>query len=110
MVYADHIKGRASEDTALKYFQNQGYTFIVRNFSIFGIEVDLIFKKENTYYIVEVKSENIWSINRPISHKQMTRLKKASEMFSAEKQSSVRLFVAIVQNKKVEVYSLDDVY
>ena len=41
----DQIKGSFSEDTALRYFQKQGYEFIARNVSIAGIEVDLIFKK-----------------------------------------------------------------
>ena len=108
-MYVEHIKGRTSEDTALNYFQSQGYEFIARNFSIFGIEVDLIFKKQNVYYIIEVKSENMWSFDRPVSYKQLNRLKKAAEIFSEDKQASVCLFAAIVQNKKVQVCRLDDI-
>ncbi|MDE0152211.1 MAG: YraN family protein [Bdellovibrionales bacterium] len=109
-MYIDHIKGRISEDTALNYFENQGYNFVARNYSICGIEVDLIFKKQGVYYIVEVKSENIWSFEHPISYRQMKRLKKAVEVFSETKQVSVQLLVAIVQNKEVQVYSLDDLF
>ncbi len=108
MEYLDHIRGRVSEDTALAYFQNCGYKFVARNFSIAGIEVDLIFKQQGVYYIVEVKSENIWSTQRPVHYKQLNRLKRAAELLSEEKQASVRLLVALVYNSKVQVYSLDD--
>lgn len=104
----NQIKGSFSEDTALRYFQSQGYEFIARNVSLAGIEVDLIFKKQNVYYIIEVKSENLWSFDRPVSYKQVDRLKKAVEVFSDAKQASVRLFTAIVCKKDVQVYPLDD--
>lgn len=110
MVYVDHIKGRTSEDTALNYFQNQDYDFVARNYSISGIEVDLIFKKQGVYYIVEVKSENMWSFDHPVSYRQMKRLKKAVEIFSEISQVSVQLLVAIVQNKEVQVYNLGDIF
>ena len=109
-MYIDHIKGRASEDTSLNYFENQGYKFVARNYPISGIEVDLIFKKKDVYYIVEVKSENMWSFEHPISYRQMKRLKKAVEIFSEVQQASVQLLVAIVQNKEVQVYTLDDLF
>ena len=106
------MKGRVSEDTALSYFKNQGYSFVARNYSISGIEVDLIFKKQDVYYIIEVKSENIWSFEHPIRYRQMNRLKKAVEIFSETKQVSTQLLVAIVQNEseEVQVYSLDDLF
>jgi len=109
-MYVDHIKGQASEDTALNYFQNQGYNFVARNYSISGIEVDLIFKKQDVYYIVEVKSENMWSSDHPVSYRQKERLKRAVEIFSQVNQCSVQLLVAIVQNKEVQIYNLDDIF
>ena len=109
MMYVDHVKGRASEDTALNYFLEQGYDLVAKNYLVAGIEVDLIFKKENVYYLVEVKSHNLWSAKWPVSYKQMNRLKRAAEIFSDHKQeASVRLVVAIVQGKRVQIDSLDD--
>ena len=108
MVSLDHIRGRLSEDKALSYFQEKGYHLIAKNYSVAGIEIDLIFKKENVYYIVEVKTHNLWSDKYPVSYKQMNRLKRAAEIFSDAQQASVRILIAIVQGEKVQIDSLDN--
>ena len=104
----DQIKGSSAEDTALRYFQNLNYRLVARNFSIAGIELDLILKKQDVYYIVEVKSDNLWRTLRPVSKKQMDRIQKGAEILSDAQQASVRILTAIVCGRKVQVYPLDD--
>ncbi len=104
----DQIKGSSSEDTALRYFQHLNYKLIARNFSIAGIELDLILKRRGVYYIVEVKSNNLWRTLRPVSKKQMDRIKRAAEILSDARQASVLILTAIVRGSEVQVYPLDD--
>ncbi len=103
----DQLKGQACERTALKHFSHLGYEFVAQNVFLYGIEVDLIFKKCGVYYIVEVKSDNIWRMESPLSHSQRMRLEKASHLFSEYSQKPVRLWIAFVKKEKVRIYSLD---
>lgn len=104
----NQIKGRACENFALKYFQNQGYELIFRNVSIGNVEVDLVLKKDQTYFIVEVKSDNLWRMEHPLPYKQLFRLKKATQNLSEASQSSARLIIAFVKGEKIQIYPLDE--
>ena len=105
----NQIKGKKYEDRALEYFQNQNYELIYRNVLIEGVEVDLVLRKNNTYYIVEVKSDNSWRLENPLSYKQLHRLKRAALALSETSQCSTRLLLALVNNKnQVQTYFLDD--
>ena len=103
------LKGIASEDKAWKYFQSKNYQLIACRKSVAGVEVDLILKKDDVYYMVEVKTDNRWRMESPLPFKQLQRLKKAAEFFSHAFQCSTRLVMAVVKlSGSVEVYPLDE--
>ena len=108
---SDHQKGKLSEERAWKYFENKGYQLIDRNVQLYGVEVDLILEKNNTLYIVEVKTNNLWRLECPLSSIQRNRLKEVALTLSNSRQCAVRLFLAVVsRNKQVQIFSLDDSY
>ena len=104
----DQIKGRAFESQALNYFQNHGFKLLSRNYKIGPIEVDLIFKKDQVYYIVEVKSDNAWRSLAPLSHSQRERLNQAASWLSESTGQAVRLLIAFVSHSQIKIYPLDD--
>ena len=106
----DQLRGKVCENTALKYFLGRGYQCVMQNTSLYGVEVDLLLKKEDTYYIVEVKSDNLWRREHPLSSFQKKRLEKVAQLFSDYTQKSTRLWIAFVNGKKVSLYSLDGAF
>ena len=109
MLSPQQLKGLASEEKALKYFQRKNYQLIACRKSVAGVEVDLILKKDDVYYMVEVKTDNLWRMESPLPFKQLQRLKKAAEVFSSTLQCSTRLVMAVVKlSGPVEVYPLDE--
>ena len=109
MPSVNQIKGRLREDQALKYFQSKKYKLISRNTKIQNTEIDLLLKKDETYFIIEVKSKNIWREQNPVSYKQLARLKKAAHILNETSTGSTRLLAAFVDSKgQVEVYPLDE--
>lgn len=103
-------KGNSCEEIALQYFIDHNYQFLKHNIRIFGVEIDLIFKKEEVYYFIEVKSDNLWrTSHKTIHYKQKERLLEAVSMFSELYGVSVRLMLSIVNiNRKIQLYALDD--
>ena len=104
----NQAKGILNENLAWNFFQKKEYQLIKKNFSFDGVELDLILKKEDVFYIVEVKSNNLWRLEHPLSFSQQTRLKKSALKWSETYQCATRLLLAIVQkNKKVQIFPLD---
>ena len=95
------------EKIALQHFLKKGYQLCSQNTSLGGVELDLIFIKEEVYYIIEVKSYNSWRMQHPLSMKQKRRLMKTAHLLSDITQKSVRLWIAFVEGSKVCSYSLD---
>ena len=49
--------GDRGEDAVVKALCEQGYTLVVRNFSVHGVgELDCVFEKDYEIYVVEVRS------------------------------------------------------
>ena len=109
MTSSDQKKGKLSEDCAWKYFENKGYRIVHRNIRLYGVEVDLLLEKNNTLYIVEVKTNNLWRMERPLNSVQRKRLESTALSLSNTRQCAVRLILAVVyRNKQVQVFALDD--
>ena len=104
----DQIKGRAFENQVLNYFQNRGFHLVAKNYKIGRVEVDLILKKDQVYYIVEVKSDNTWREFSPLSYNQKKRLSHAALGLSESTGHAVRLWIAFAKENQVKVYPLDD--
>jgi putative endonuclease len=74
-------KGTLSEDIALEFLQNKGFSLIEKNFSARGGEIDLICKDSDFIVFVEVKSvkqNSGFSIYDRLSSIKKKRLRKAA--------------------------------
>ena len=101
-------KGKTSEAAALDFFLKQGWQLSAKNQQVAGVEIDLLFKNQESWLLVEVKSNNKWRTERPMSLYQKRRLKKAFSVFCARHDEPVFLKLAIVhKNRKVEVFDLE---
>ena len=105
----NQIKGQECEAYALKWFLKKGYKELARGCFVSGVELDLILKRQDVYYVVEVKSNNLWRMQSPLSYAQKQRLKKAAWVLSEVLSSSVKLLICFVnwREDKIQVYDLD---
>lgn len=79
--------GKKGEDVAYFYLKNKNFTILDRNYNCRGGEIDIVARKNNKLYFIEVKTKKISSFNeikdmsfRPennISHEKRKRLLKA---------------------------------
>lgn len=60
------IIGDAGENIAEKYLQNHGYEILAKNFRVFGGEVDIIAKKDEKIFFVEVKFRKNAEFSHPL--------------------------------------------
>jgi len=75
-------KGYKFEDIAKKYFEDQGYEFVAKNFTMRWGEIDLIFKNKDEYIFVEVKGvDRVEDITDYITNKKLKSLKKTIQYF-----------------------------
>ncbi len=103
-----HIKkGRLCEEKALGFFQKKGWKPVAKNQRLAGVEIDLILEKPESYLLVEVKSDNKWRRERPLSSMQKKRLLKAFTCFCERNKKPVKIQLAIVDNKKVHPFDLE---
>ena len=104
----DVHKGKAAEKTALHFLLKQGWTLVAKNKRLAGVEIDLILKGPAGYLLVEVKSNNQWRTEHPMSYKQKKRLERAFSFFCTIQEEPVQTKLAIVSsNNTVETFDLD---
>ena len=104
----DQKKGKLCEDIALAFFEKQGWCLRKRNQKIAGVEIDLILEKPNSWLLVEVKSDNTWRREQPMSQHQKKRLSKAFSAFCEGCSKPVQVLLAIVdKTKKVHTFDLE---
>ena len=89
-------KGKSCEETALEFFQAKGYQLILKNHRLMGVEIDLILKNHKEYLLVEVKSDNSWRREYPMSANQKKRLAQAFIVFCAQHKEPVQMRLALV--------------
>ena len=99
-------KGEICEKSALSFFQKKGWELVAKNQRLEGVEVDLILEKPDSYMLVEVKSDNLWRREHPLSKKQKNRLLKAFSSFCEQHKKPVQIQLAIV-DKKQNVHTFD---
>jgi len=76
--------GREAEDFAEKYFINQGYKVLARNYFFQKAEIDLILFKNNLLIVVEVKARKYNPLIKPeiaVDINKKRRLLKAVNQF-----------------------------
>lgn len=60
------IKGNLGEDIAAAALEEQGYAIVTRNYRKRYGEIDIIARKENTLYFVEVKTRKSMDFGNPL--------------------------------------------
>ena len=93
-------KGKICEEKTLGFFVKQGYQLIAKNHQLAGVEIDLILKNEKGYLLVEVKSDNSWRMEYPISSIQKKRLFTAFSYFCEQHEEPTQIKLAIVDKQK----------
>lgn len=66
--------GTKGEELAYTYFTSQKYSFIGKNIRTKSGEIDLIFKKNNIYYFIEVKTRT--SLDKGYPYESVTQNKQ----------------------------------
>ncbi len=99
-------KGQFCEQTALEFFRKKGWKLIAKNQKIAGVEIDLILENANAFLLVEVKSDNSWRREYPVSKYQRSRLSRAFSAFCEQNKKPVQIQLAIVDQKE-NVQSFD---
>ena len=101
-------KGKVAEDKALVFFKQQGWKLVDRNQKIADVEIDLIFRNQKGWLLVEVKSDNKWRRSLPMSARQKDRLLQAFSYFCEQHTEPVQMQLAIVSNKQsVQTFPLE---
>ncbi len=77
--------GELGEDIACKFLVKQGFSILERNYTKKWGEIDIISKKDDKYYFVEVKSKSVenldnvsYETNRPEDNMHYWKLKRLS--------------------------------
>ncbi len=77
-------RGRAGEDAACKHLEDKGFEIIERNYRHGKSEIDIIAKKDNSLFAVEVKTRNTEKYGRPadfVTDEQQERIIEASRKY-----------------------------
>ena len=101
-------KGFFKENIVAQHLKKQGWTILHQNKKIFGVEVDILAKKENEIFLIEVKSLKKEShLEKILKSKQKERLKKAAQSLCEDFSKGVRLLLATVDSKnKIDFFDV----
>lgn len=78
-MYQRHVTGKAGEDQAAEYLQQNGYTILDRNVNMRIAEIDIIARKGDAIYIFEVKTRSGTRYGHPfhaISRRKLQSLRR----------------------------------
>jgi Holliday junction resolvase-like predicted endonuclease len=104
-------KGLWGEDCVLEYFKSNDFEFVQKRKKIFGVEIDLIFKKENIFYFVEVKclGENSSLEGRWPRRQKQRFLRVAAVLAESSKIESRFIFAVVRHDLSVEIFSIEEI-
>ncbi len=98
--------GLLGESLVKRFFEEKGYEFIERNYFKKIGEIDLIFKKDNNIYFVEVKSGEKGNID-PTEHLNKEKIGKFEKIVSFYlKEKKLEFFINKYGNKEKIKYFL----
>ncbi len=106
--YKSYERGKHCEKKAIEFFEKQSYKLVEKNYLVAGVEVDLILKNEKGYVLVEVKSDNAWRLEQPMSFQQKKKLFRAFSYFCEQYEEPVEIKLALVDYKDhVRLFDLE---
>jgi putative endonuclease len=110
--------GKESEEMAVKWLIENGYTILHRNWRHKQFEIDIVALKDKFLHIIEVKSRHFSSCGRPedsVSKKKFRNLKRAADEYLYLNQGyrwiqySI-LAITLFNDKDPEFFLLEDVF
>ena len=101
-------KGKMFEQKAIQFFKQKGWDLFGQNQKWAGVEIDLILKNKTGWLLVEVKSNNSWRRDHPLSFQQKARLQKAFAYFCEQHKEPVQIQLAIVSPQHIHTFSLEE--
>ncbi len=106
---SNKLKGKSGEDIAVEFLSKKGFKILARNFRYSRYsEIDIIAKKDNVIYFIEVKYRTNSSFGTPfeaITKSKIEKIKKGVSYFIAqthEKFSSYRLSAISILDGKID--------
>ena len=63
-VLSSHLKGNSGESSALQWLLSEKYEFVASNIRTPFAQVDLLMRRREVLYLVEVKSRGLWFSNK----------------------------------------------
>ena len=97
-------KGKKAENRVCGYLVDRGFALVSQNIKIGGVEIDLIMKKSDCYYVFEIKtlqSRDFKDVR--VSKSQIKRQKFALELLNAKESChEVFYFWAFVYHVDIE--------
>lgn len=88
--------GRSGEDLAVAYLLNNCYTIVERNYRCRTGEVDIIAKKDDILFFIEVKTRKRANFKDGYSDQQRKRLRKIAESYIALKDVDAQISFLIL--------------
>ena len=104
--------GDASETAAAEYLQNQGYEILDRNWKTKICEIDIVAKRDDAYFFVEVKhrkNDDSGDGLAAITPKKLAQMKKAAELYALKHRLAgvdLRLMAVATSGSPVRVNEL----
>ncbi len=108
--------GQQGEMLAAKYFEENGYQILYKNWRQQHWEIDIIASKNNTLHIIEVKTASNNRFGYPddnVSQMKINYLINAAEIFLFQQPQWEQIqfdVLAITLNPTVSYYLIEDVY
>jgi len=109
--------GKIGEDLALDYLKSHSYSILEKNFrSKFG-EIDIIAKKLNCLYFIEVKTRSNLDHGYPheaVNKRKIYHIKKVSQYYLLKNNSpdyklKVGVFSILIDGEKIDLKFWDDI-
>jgi putative endonuclease len=105
--------GYLGEKIALKYYQQNGFVLLRKNYLTRAGELDLVLKKNNVFYGVEVKTRTSYQYGfaeEMINAHKIMKMKKACHSFSATADWRLEIIIIYLQNKqaKIKIFPIND--
>lgn len=96
-MYYEHVKGLNCEKKVIRLLQSQGWRLLGHRFKTRIAEIDLIFQKDHSLRLIEVKSVSDWNfVAYRVSKRQKQRLFNAYRYFQQRYSQDILLDLALV--------------
>lgn len=96
----------------IEFLESKGYQLILRRHKIWGVEIDLIFKKNNRNLFVEVKSLGLRSnLENRWPWKQKNKFYKIAKILAENPHYRADFRLAVVdQKQKIEFFNVNEIF